>query len=123
LLARRNNEEHIITDRYYLSSYAYHGAHVDMDWVMDINTQAVMLLKPDIHIYIDIDPEVSLKRIKANREHIEMYETLDNLRAVYEKYEEAFSKVRKVENIKRIDGNRPQEEVANDVWNVVQRLF
>ena len=27
----------VITDRYYFSSYAYHGAHIDMDWVIEAN--------------------------------------------------------------------------------------
>ena len=123
MLSLRQKDKSIISDRYYLSSFAYHGAHVDMDWVMDLNAQAVMLLKPDLHIYIDIDPTISMERIKAGRETTEMYETLENLQNVYDKYEEAMSKVRKTENIKRIDGNRLQDEVAADIWRIVSGLI
>jgi dTMP kinase len=123
MLTKRNNGFSIVTDRYYLSSYAYHGAHVDMDWVMDMNAQATMLLKPDLHIYIDITPEVSLERIKRGRESVEMYETLENLSNVYEKYEEAFAKVKKAENIQRIDGDRAESQIAVDIWREVQKLF
>ncbi len=123
MLALRQDGYSIVTDRYYLSSYAYHGAHVDMDWVMDINAQAVMLLKPDIHIYIDISPKVSMERISRSRETVEMYETLENLRLVYDKYEEAFAKVGKSEHIRRINGDRSEEEIAADIWREVQKLF
>jgi dTMP kinase len=123
LLDMRQKGKFIVTDRYYLSSYAYHGVHVDMDWVMDLNAQAVMLLKPDIHIYIDIQPEVSMERIRSSRSSVEMYETLDNLKNVYEKYEEAFAKVRKEENIKRVNGNRSTDEISDDIWRCVQDLM
>jgi dTMP kinase len=123
MLAKRQAGSTVVTDRYYLSSYAYHGAHVDMDWVMDINAQATMLLKPDLHIYIDISPEVSMDRIRKGRETIEMYETLENLKTVYEKYEEAFIKVGKTERIARIKGERPVQDIAEDIWREVQKLF
>jgi dTMP kinase len=123
LLGKRQQGYTLISDRYYLSSYAYHGAHVDMDWVMDINTQAAMLLKPDLHVYIDISPEISMKRIQKNRESVEIYETLDNLKLVHEKYEEAFVKVGKSERIARINGDRPIEDIAVDIWREVQRVL
>jgi dTMP kinase len=123
MLHYRQESYSIISDRYYLSSYAYHGAHVDMDWVMDMNAQAVMLLQPDVHIYIDLPPEVAMARISASRTHIEMYETLDNLTAVYEKYEEAITKIRKGENIRRISGDQSIEDIAADIWRELQKLL
>lgn len=123
MLALRQAGKSIVSDRYYLSSYAYHGAHVDMDWVMDLNAQAVMLLKPELHIYIDIDPEISMERINAGRTTTEMYETLENLQKVYDKYEEAMTIVRKSENIKRINGNQSTEDVAADIWRAVNGML
>src|SRR4051812_32706774 len=35
----------VITDRYYFSSYAYNGAHSDMDWVIEINKMSAQLLR------------------------------------------------------------------------------
>ena len=40
----------VITDRYYFSSYAYHGAHVEMNWVIEGNRKTAELLKPDVNI-------------------------------------------------------------------------
>ena len=71
----------VITDRYYLSSYAYHSIHnIDLDWVIQANSLSADLLKPDLHLFIDIDPEVSMLRLASGRQNIEMYETLDNLK-------------------------------------------
>ncbi len=112
----------IISDRYYLSSYAYHGAHVDMDWVIDINKKPAELLKPDMHIYLDMPPENAMERIKASRvsEQIEIYETLENLQKVYKNYEQAISKVENSEVIKRVDATLSTEEVALAIWAEVE---
>ncbi|WPP52414.1 dTMP kinase [Catalinimonas niigatensis] len=113
----------VLTDRYYLSSYAYHSVHMDMDWVIQANAMSAELLRPDLNIYIDIPPEISMERINRGRASIEMYETLDNLRQVREKYYEAFDKVKEEENIYITNSNRAPEEVATDIWNEVSRLL
>lgn len=112
----------VISDRYYLSSYAYHGTHMDMDWVIHTNKFCAELCKPNIHIYIDIEPEVSMQRIQKGRTNIELYETLENLTKVRDKYFEAFERVGKHENIVIIDGNRPENLIAKDIWNAIEQL-
>lgn len=113
---------HVITDRYYFSSYAYHGTHMSMDWVIDANAMSADLLRPDMNIYIDVAPEVSMERIRQARESVEMYETLENLKAVRNKYMEAFEKLSGVEKVCMIDGNRDQQAIAEDVWNCVENI-
>lgn len=113
----------VLTDRYYLSSYAYHSVHMDMDWVIQANAMSAQLLRPALNIFIDIAPEISMERISKGRTSTEMYETLDNLRQVREKYFEAFEKVKGIENIFITDSNRALEAVAADIWNEVSRLL
>ncbi|MEZ4949635.1 MAG: dTMP kinase [Saprospiraceae bacterium] len=113
----------VISDRYYFSSYAYHGVHVDMDWVIESNKKCAELLKPDLNIYIDILPEVSMKRLQKGRENLEMYETLDNLTNVRNQYLAAFQHEADNEKIVKIDGNRFPEEVGVDIWNQVKKLL
>lgn len=105
----------VISDRYYLSSYAYHGTHMDMKWVIEINRMAAEILKPDINVFIDVTPEVAMERINANRETKELYETLDNLRNVRQKYMEAFELLKDKENIFIVDGNRTFEAISDDI--------
>jgi dTMP kinase len=112
----------VITDRYYFSSYAYHGTHMSMDWVIEANSLSAELLRPDLNIYIDISPEVSMHRIQKGRDSIDLYETLDNLRMVREKYFEAFEKQKFCEQIYITDGNRTTEEIAADVRTEISRL-
>jgi dTMP kinase len=112
----------VITDRYYFSSYAYHGTHMSMDWVIEANSLSADLLRPDLNIYIDISPEVSMQRLKSGRDLIELYETIDNLTLVRDKYFEAFELLKFKETVIVTDGNRLPDLIANDVWNEVSNF-
>lgn len=111
----------VITDRYYFSSYAYHSTHMDMDWVIAANKLCAQILRPDINIFIDVPPEVSMQRISANRQSAELFETLDSLKNVKAKYLEAFEKLKGEETIFITDGNKPVEAIADDIWEEVQQ--
>src|SRR6266487_2221386 len=80
----------VITDRYYFSSYAYHGTHMNMNWVIDTNAMSAEILRPDINIFIDVPPDICMRRLSDNRTMMELYETLENLHNVREKYLESF---------------------------------
>ena len=112
----------VITDRYYFSSYAYHSVHMDMDWVMAANSICTQILRPDVNIFIDVLPEIAMQRIQANRVETELYETLDNLRNVRDKYFEAFDKTRDTEQIAIIDGNDETQAVAGQIWSCINSL-
>jgi dTMP kinase len=111
----------VITDRFYFSSYAYQGAHMPLDWVIQANSLSAGILRPDLNIFLDITPETSMERIRAGRNSTELYETLENLSAVRNKYFEAFEKLKAAENIFITDGNRPAEAIAVDIWEAVQK--
>lgn len=112
----------VLTDRYYFSSYAYHGTHMPMDWVIDANSLCADLLRPDVTIYIDLLPEVSMQRLKKGRTSLELYETLENQRNVSQKYSEAFELLKTKEYIFKTDGNRDTDLIAADIWNEVAKL-
>ncbi len=113
----------VITDRYYFSSYAYHGTHMNMDWVIQSNSLAADLLRPDINIYIDVNPEVSMERISKNRTSNDLYETLENLKNVRDKYMEAFETLKGQEHVFIIDGNRSSEIIAAGIWDEVSQFM
>jgi dTMP kinase len=112
----------VITDRYYFSSYAYHSVHVDMDWVIEMNSEATKLLRPDLNIYIDISPEVSMQRIQRNRNSVEMYETLENQKQVYAMYEKAFKREENHEKIFRVNGDQASEKIALEILEGIRTL-
>jgi dTMP kinase len=113
----------VITDRYYFSSYAYHGTHMDMNWVIDANSMSAEILRPDINIFIDVSPEICIQRLSDNRNMVELYETLENLRNVREKYFESFEKLKQEENIFVIDGDRSAEAVSINIWKEIERIL
>ena len=109
----------VISDRYYFSSYAYHSVHVPMDWVLELNARAAHFLRPDLNVYIDISPEISMERIQRGRSSTELYETLENLTQTHAKYEEAILKMQGKEKLARINGDQGEDQVALAIWEVL----
>jgi len=100
------NEKIVVSDRYVYSSLAYQGAAgLDLKWIEEINRLA---LPPDLAIYIDVPPEVVVKRIRRKKSVMERLETQRKVREVYLKF---------VKNGKLVpvDGNRRKDEVAKDI--------
>jgi dTMP kinase len=112
----------VISDRYYFSSYAYHSVHMDMPWVINANKLCSDLLKPDLTIFIDIDPKESMQRINKNRQSVELYETLDNLTQVKNKYLEAFELLKSEEAIFCVNGHQSVAQIANDIYTKVKAI-
>ncbi len=112
----------VISDRYYFSSYAYNGTHTPVDWVIAANSLCAEILSPDINLFIDVSPNTSMERISKNRQSKELYETSENLNKVRQKYFEVFERFREKEQISIIDGNRPPEAVAADIWKSVSEI-
>jgi dTMP kinase len=100
----------VVSDRYVYSTLAYQGAAgLDIKWIEEINRLA---LSPDLAIYIDVPPEVVVKRIRRKKSVMERLDTQRRVREVYMKF---------VENGKLVpvDGNRRKDEVAKDILTVV----
>lgn len=100
----------VVSDRYVYSSLAYQGAAgLDLRWIEEINKLA---LPPDLAIYIDVPPEVVVKRIRRKKSVMEKLETQRRVKEVYMKF---------VENGKLVpvDGNRRKDKVAKDILTVI----
>ncbi len=99
----------IVCDRYMYSSLAYQGAAgLDLNWIMEINKNA---LTPDLAIYIDVPPEVVVKRIKRKKSVMERLQ-------IQRKVHEIYMKLVEEGRLMRVDGNRPEEEVSKDILAV-----
>lgn len=114
---------HVITDRYYFSSYAYHSLAMDMDWIIELNRQSAAIRRPDLTVFIDVEPAVSMERIRAGRQALDLFETEDQLQKVKALYDEAFQRMAGSEKIVRIDGNGSPETVEILVRNALQPLL
>ena len=104
----------VVSDRYVCSSLAYQGAAgLDMKWIEEINRFA---LPPDLGIYIDVPPEVVVRRLRGRRSVMERLKIQRQVQGIY---------TRLVENgsLLSIDGNLPRGEVAKDILTVVLRFL
>lgn len=84
----------IICDRYIYSSMAYQcsepNSKIDVNWVKLINNFA---LKPDIVFFLDIHPEIGIKRLNNGQKRVQddkYFETIDKQTRIREKYLEIF---------------------------------
>lgn len=113
----------VISDRYYFSSYAYQGAHLPLDYVIMANSVCAEVLRPDLHLFLDLEPEVSFARISKNRTDFEIYEKLDNLKNTRDKYYEAFEKLKDSEQVAVIDADQSVESLSEAIWAQVAPIF
>jgi len=115
--------EIILCDRYYFSSYAYHAQYIDMEWVIHANSLNAEILRPDVTIFIDVDPDICLERIKNSRSNFEMYEKLDVMKKVRANYFKAFDALKGLETIAIINGNSAMEIVEDAILHEVKKII
>lgn len=110
----------VISNRYLLSSLAYQGVagagvQVTLDWINRVNNPEIsgnrdrVLPIPDLVIFLDVPPEVTMRRIRAGRQRYELFENYQDLKKVYEKFNEALSKF-PTWNVVRIRGTTPRNK-------------
>jgi len=76
----------VVSDRYLYSSLAYQGKDVGVDWIMNLNK---WVLVPNIVIYLKINADIALQRIKK-RKIKEYYETKDELNDILKTFDRIF---------------------------------
>ena len=118
-----NNGVSVITDRYYFSSYAYHGIDIDMDWVIQGNAISANILRPTLTVFLDVPVDSAIERIRRERFHVELFETKERLAAVRTKYFEAFDRLKSVENIAVVDADADIDTVRQRIWGIVSGFF
>ncbi|MEM5828034.1 MAG: dTMP kinase [Candidatus Aenigmatarchaeota archaeon] len=123
---RRLKEKHdyIISDRCFLSTYAYQKALLNNEEERKIfenlfNELLKLIEIPDLIIILDVDVEIALQRIEKEGKAKELYENGEFLRKVLENYRNLELDV---ENVYLIDANRSIEEVKEDVIKVINLL-
>lgn len=124
LISLINRGIHVVCDRYILSSCAYHVPYVSMEWVVNTNSICANLLMPDLTIYLDLPVKLSLQRLKATRNQLEIFETEGRLTQVSHNYEmaiEYFS--HRNHKIHRIDASLQPDLVFENAWMQIEDLL
>ena len=108
----------VICDRYYYSSFAYQGMDTDLKWVMDSNLNCPDIIKPDVCVFLDVPPEECDRRIAAGRASREIFEQIETIRRIREKYMEVF-RLLPEHNIKIVSAIGTPEEITERVYAAV----
>ena len=104
----------VVSDRCVYSSLAYQGATgLNLKWIEEINRFS---LPPDLALYIDVPPEVVVKRIRRKKSVMERLEIQQKVQEVYMNF---------VYNGKliSIDGYRPKSAVEKNILRVTLQFL
>jgi dTMP kinase len=104
----------VITDRYVLSTIAYGGVvGIDTAWLAELNKNFPM---PDITFLMDIDTQAAMARLQSRAEKPQVFENKEFLRVARYIYK---NEAQKFKNAHIIDADRPQEKIAEEIFNIV----
>ncbi|MEC1719974.1 dTMP kinase [Schinkia azotoformans] len=117
-----NEDKIVLCDRFIDSSLAYQGyaRGLGIDEVLSINEFAIGNFMPNLTLYLDLDPQVGLTRIRKNKEREVNRLDLEEMNfhtKVKEGYEEVLAKF--PNRIVRIDANQEIENVFSDIKKVL----
>ncbi len=110
----------VICDRYYYSSLAYQGSETDFEWVRAMNLNCPEIRRPDLCIFLDLTPEASMARIEGGRVTHEIYETVEKLTRVRDRFFEVLESLGERDRICVVDASRTVEEIHSDIVALFQ---
>jgi dTMP kinase len=110
----------VLSDRSVLSSLAYQGASLPMEWVESINAHAV---PADLTLFVEVSLEVAAKRRAARGGPEELFDAVEKQRRISRQYEAAIRLRGKREHVVRIDGDQGVEAVTADCLAQVRKLL
>ena len=120
----------VISDRYFWSSVAYGIADregLDYENWENVSLVALSLLSmyhqfiiPDLSIYLDVSIEESLRRLKGSKKHTEIYDNHETNVKVKKGYEWLIKKF--PDELKVVDGNRPEEQVTKEILSLIEKI-
>ncbi len=113
----------VVSDRCYLSSFAYQSVGCDLDWVRGLNRHC---RRADLIILLDLDAEAAYRRVAARTlfENMEVFETADKLAVIRENYLSISERLkRESEHILIVDASPPADVVADTVRGILSDLL
>ncbi len=114
----------VLCDRFVDSSIVYQGAgrSIGTDRIAEMNRFATDGLTPDLTIFLDIEPELGLERIRRNRQDEVNrldHEKMSFYRTVHDAYLELATKDSK--RIVEVDASQPLEAVIFEVREILKK--
>lgn len=108
----------VISDRYYLSSFAYqgYGRGLPLRILPRLNRIATGGLVPDLTIIADLPVEIALARLGREKDRFEA-----EAAEFHERVRQAYLRMARMagKRIRVIDTTRPREDVLEEAWRIV----
>lgn len=112
---------HVICDRYLLSTLAYQGQTLDINWLIQINAGA---LRPDLTFYLDVPADKARMRMRQTRWAKDLYEDESQQRLIRQTYAELIEReIPLVGPVVYIDASRPRTEVTKHMIQVLDTFM
>lgn len=115
------NDTWVIADRFELSSFAYQGAgrQLDFQFIQALSNFCVNGLKPDLTLYLDINPKQGMERVgkRGDKDRIES-ESLNFFERIRQCYLE---RVAADSNAVSIDASLPLNEVEKSISQSIKQ--
>lgn len=112
----------VVCDRYHLSSHAYHAADVGDSWVEQANSLSTKLLRPDLTVFLDIDPETALRRVESSRMVLDRFEREARLECASKSYLAAIQRSRTSDNVVVLSAVDSVDVTSEAVWGLYQEI-
>ena len=113
----------VLCDRYYYSNMAYQGLLFGHARIMEINSDTMKKIRPDLVLFLDVPPEECAKRRAQNRFKDELFDDLETQRKVRESYFKAMHLLGPDENIEVISSSAGPDDVSALIWEKVAECF
>jgi len=133
IIPRLERGDVVVDDRYHFSTMAFGSLPDDLDdeiWQnvrLDSYDELLVILNhrfdlvwPDLTFILKVSSKICAQRIAESRGHIELFEEERKLSAVWRAYESLYRR-HKGDGIHLIDGERPIEEIAGEIFAVVKK--
>ncbi len=107
----------VVCDRYMFSTLAYGFASgVDTHWLYNVNREFRM---PDLTVFIDISPDVSITRIEKKGKQRELFEKRETL----SKVRKAYLNLAKRFRFRIVSGEQAKQDASKEMQETVDRFL
>ncbi len=121
----------IIADRYTSSNSLYQTIDMSIEekleylyWLHDLEFNKLKLPEPDLILFLDVAPDISIENIKKRQKGFDNYENIDKLTKVYNTYKDLISEDIQypLTVVKCTDDNKMKsiEEINKNIINILE---
>jgi len=115
----------VVSVRSFLSTLVYQQENWPLDWLIEIHKQ--MLVKPDVVVWLDIDPEIGLDRVGKRAIAKEVYEKMEIQQRNRSRYRDLVTDSPEFRSLLAngasvfvVDGSKPRAEVHEVIWEGIK---